>query len=102
MNKVNNPKTEISQTIDMNDYNYLYDMLETEKCLATNMVNVLNEASNQILFDKLEMMFREIKQSGRDLFELVFKKGWYILEKAEQKKIDEKTNELQTKLDELV
>lgn len=101
MNKVKNVKTTVPTTIDMNDYNYLYDLLETEKYLATNMVNVLNEASNQILFDKLEMMFREIKQSGRDLFELLFKKGWYILEKAEQKKIDEKITELQAKLDEL-
>ena len=99
--KVNNPKVEVEQTIEMNDYNYLYDMLETEKSLSTNMVNVLNEASNEMLFDKLDLLFRQIKQSQRDLFELLFIQGWYTLEEAEKKKIDEKKNELQTKLDEL-
>ena len=101
MTKVNNPKTEIPPTIDMNDYNYLYDMLETEKNLSVNMVNVLNEISNETLFNKLEPLFMEIKQSQRNLFELFFANGWYVLEEAEGKKIGEKVAELQIKLNEL-
>lgn len=100
MAKIKNTKVTVPETIDMNDANFLYDILATEKCMSVNMVTMLNEISNQILFDKIEMLFREIKQSQHDLFELLFKKGWYTLEEAEQTKIDEKTTELQTKLDE--
>ena len=101
MTKINKPKTETPNTIDMNDYNYLYDMLETEKSLSINMVNLLNELSNENLFNKIEPMFMEIKKAQRTLFELLFSNGWYTLEEAEGKKINEKVSQLQPKLDEL-
>jgi hypothetical protein len=101
MSKINNPKTLVPSSMEMNDYNYLYDMLETEKNLSVNMVTVLNEASNEMLFDKIDLLFREIKQSQRDLFQLLFQKGWYSLEEESTTKIDTKVKELQTKIDEL-
>ncbi|MBO5182809.1 MAG: spore coat protein [Bacilli bacterium] len=100
-NKVQNPKTEVPATIEMNDENYLNDMLETEKNMSVNMTIALNEASNEVLFGKIYEMFLEIKKSQRNLFELAFKNGWYCLEKAEQNKISEEYNKLSTSLNQL-
>ena len=100
-NKVQNPKTEMPKTIEMNDENYLNDMLETEKNMSVNMTIALNETSNETLYNELYEMFLQIKNSQRDLYELAFKKGWYSLEKSEQSKINEEYNTLTQSLNEL-
>lgn len=100
-NKVQNPKTEVPQTIEMNDENYLNDILETEKNMSVNMTIALNEASNETLYNELYEMFLQIKNSQRDLYELAFRKGWYSLEKADQTKINEEYNTLTQSLNEL-
>ena len=100
-NKVQNPMTEVPQTRDMNDRDYLNDMLETEKNMSVNFTYALNEASNEELFEMIYNMFQNIKQSQRNLFELAFRKGWYSLEKAEDTKINEEYNKLSTSFNEL-
>lgn len=93
-NKVQNPKTEVMQTSEMNDKDFLNDILETEKNMSVNFTYALNEASNEELFKEIYNMFQNIKQAQRDIFELAFKKGWYSLEKAETNKINEEYNTL--------
>lgn len=93
-NKVQNPKTEVPQTSDMNDRDFLNDILETEKNMSVNFTYALNEASNEELFEEIYNMFQNIKQAQRDIFELAFRKGWYTLEKAEISKINEEYNTL--------
>lgn len=100
-NKVQNQKTEVPQTIEMNDENYLNNMLETEKNMSVNMTIALNEASNETLYNELYEMFLQIKNAQRDLYELAFRKGWYSVEKAEQTKISEEYNSLSQSLSEL-
>ncbi|MDD2435002.1 MAG: spore coat protein [Bacilli bacterium] len=100
-NKVENPKTEVPATTEMNDRDYLNDVLECEKNLSNNLSTAINEASNQALFQDIFDMFTESKQAARQLFNLTFQKGWYCLEKAEVTKINQKANELQQKLNEL-
>ena len=101
MSKVNNPKTEVPSGKEMNDENYLKDMLDTVKALSGNMGIVSSEASNETLVNRLEPLIKDIKDAQRKLFELIFKNGWYTLEQAEQNKIDEKVNEFNTKLEDL-
>ncbi len=100
-NKIQNPKTQVEETIEMNDENYLNDMLETEKNMSVNMTYALNEASNENLFDEIYEMFNMVKESQRTLFELAFKKGWYCLEKAEENKIIEEYNKLTKSIEQL-
>ena len=100
-NKIQNPKTQVEDTIEMNDENYLNDMLETEKNMSVNMTYALNEASNENLFDEIYEMFNMVKESQRTLFELAFKKGWYCLEKAEENKISEEYNKLTKSIEQL-
>lgn len=100
-NKICNPKTEVPQTKEMNDCNYLTDMLETEKNMSVNLCIALNEASNEDLFEELKDLFEDVKECQRDLYELSFKKGWYSLEAAEQNKIEQTYNELLNKYTEI-
>lgn len=100
-NKIANPKTEISQTEQMNDCDFLTSVLEIEKNMSVNLSIALNEASNETLYNQLYEVFKTIKEAQRNLYELMFKKGWYTLEKAEDTQINEKYNECKSKLNEL-
>ena len=100
-NKVENPQTEVPKTEQMNDRDYMNDILETEKNMSVNMTIALNEASNEKLYNELFDIFKEIKQSQRTLYECMFKKGWYSLEKAEEQKITQTHNKLEQKYQEL-
>ena len=100
-NKLQNPKIELDSSIEMNDENYLNDILETEKNMSVNFTYALNEASNETLFNEIYEMFKQIKDAQRNLFELSFRKGFYILEKAETNKINEEYNTLLNKFNEI-
>lgn len=100
-NKVENPKTEVPSSIEMNDRDYINQILETEKNMSVNFSIALNEASNEKLYDDLFLIFKDVKMAQRDLYNLMFKNGWYSLEKAEQQKIMKKLTDMQTKLGEL-
>lgn len=100
-NKVQNPKIELDSSIEMNDENYLNDILETEKNMSVNFTYALNEASNETLFNEIYEMFKQIKEAQRNLFELSFRKGFYALEKAETNKINEEYNTLLNKFNEI-
>jgi spore coat protein CotF len=100
-NTVSNPKTEVPQTVEMNDRDYINDVLEGEKNMTNNLSIVLNEASNETFFKDILDMFSENQAMARSLYNLMFQKGWYSLEKAEQTKIDQKVNEYSGRLSEL-
>lgn len=100
-NKIQNPKIELDSSIEMNDENYLNDILETEKNMSVNFTYALNEASNETLFNEIYEMFKQIKEAQRNLFELSFRKGFYTLEKAETNKISEEYNTLLNKFNEI-
>lgn len=100
-NKIQNPKIELDSSIEMNDENYLNDILETEKNMSVNFTYALNEASNETLFNEIYEMFKQIKEAQRNLFELSFRKGFYTLEKAETNKINKEYNTLLNKFNEI-
>lgn len=100
-NKVENQKTEIIESLEMNDCDYLNDILEMEKNMSNNLSIALNEASNNTLYEKIFSMFTETKNAQRELYNMAFKKGWCSLEKAEENKINEKISQLSQKLNQL-
>ena len=57
--------------------------------MVNNYSYALNEVSNEELYDTYQQIFNETSLVQRELFELMFRKGWYCLERAEQTKIDE-------------
>lgn len=100
-NKISNPKTEVPTGIKLNDKDYMDSTLSTLKEMEKNFTVALTEASNEVLFSKYKEMFEEIKSFQREVYELMFRKGWYELEKAETNKINEKYNKLQKEFNEL-
>jgi len=92
-NKVQNPKTETQSGTQMNDKDVLNDILITEKNMSNNYSIALNEASNDHLYKDFLTIFQETQEAQRQLFNLLFKKGWYTLEKADTNKISEKYQE---------
>lgn len=100
-NKISNPKTEVPQTPEMNDKDYMNTILAIEKCLVKDYAVAMTEASNDELYNDYHDMFDDISDIQREAYNLMFKKGWYCLEMAEDNKIEEKLNTLRQELPQL-
>ena len=100
-NIVKNPETQVPKTKEMNERDYLRDLLSTEKYLSDVLSTALSEASNETLYKDILPIYLEVKQNGREIFCLLFKNGWYPLERAEATKIQQKKTEFTTKIAEL-
>lgn len=75
--KIQNPETQVPKTPQMSERDFLNDMLSTEKYMSDSYSITLNEASHEQLYSTLENVFLETQRCQRDLFNLMFKKGWY-------------------------
>ncbi len=91
----------VESTIEMNDRDYLNDLLYNEKSIVVNTATALTEASNDKLKEEILKFFETVEQIQRETYELAWNNGWYVLEEAEKTKINQKDKELQKKLDEL-
>lgn len=100
--EISNPKTEVEMSVQMNDCDYLTSQLACEKDMSINMCYALNEASNETLYQALYPIFENVKNMQRSIYELMFRKGWYTLEKAETQKIVQKSNQTEQKLKQLI
>ena len=89
-NKVSNPKTEVPTGIKMNDKDYITCLLTILKDMVKNYTIAMTEASNENLYQSYNSTFQKLIELQRETFELMFRKGWYSLEKAEVSKINEK------------
>ncbi len=101
MTKIANPKEEVPTTKEMNDLDYLTDVLETTKNLVSNYSIALNEASNNTLYETFKQIFDDTSIIQRDMFDLMFQKGWYSLEEAEVQKKMEAYNKYSSQADQL-
>lgn len=89
-NKITNPKTEVPAGINMNEKDYLTCLLGILKDMTKNYSVALTEASNEHLYQSYFSTFKEISLLQRKVYELMFKNGWYALEKEDNNKISEK------------
>ena len=94
-------EVKVESTIDMNDRDYLNDLLYDEKNIVVNTATALTEASNDELKEDIVKFFETVEQIQRETYELAWNNGWYVLEESEKTKINQKSKELQKKLDEL-
>ena len=93
-NEVSNPKVEVSKGVQLNDKDYITCLLSSLKELSKNYVVSMTETSNETLYQEYLSTFEKISQLQRDTYELMFRNGWYKLEKAESNKINQKYNML--------
>ncbi|WP_174496213.1 spore coat protein [Salirhabdus euzebyi] len=87
--KVSNPETKVPKTPEMNERDFVNDMLATEKYMTDAYSTAMNEVSHQTLYGDLATIFKESQDCQRQLFNLMFEKGWYSLEVADQKKMQQ-------------
>ena len=78
--KISNPQTQVPETQQMTDRDLINDMLTTEKYMTANYSTSLNEASHEALYMDIEQVFIESQRCQRELFNLMFEKGWYSFE----------------------
>ncbi|OEH92268.1 spore coat protein [Bacillus solimangrovi] len=94
-NKVQNPETNIPKTPAMNERDFTNDILSTEKYMTDSYCTYLNEASNQQIYDDMISIFKETQDCQRNIYNLMFKKGWYGLEAADPQKIQQAYQQFQ-------
>lgn len=93
-NQVSNKKVEVPTGIDMNDKDYLTSLLSCLKEREKNYAIAMTEASCDNLYEQYKETFLEISNLQREVYQLMFRNGWYSLETAEEKKINQKYNTL--------
>ena len=86
---IQNQEAQVPKTPQMNDRDFTNDMLSTEKYMTDSYSTALNEASNEPLYKDLLSIFTETQNMQRELYDLMFQKGWYKLEAAEQQKLQQ-------------
>lgn len=93
-NKIANQKVEVPNGIALNDKDYINSLLSCLKEMEKNYAIALTEVSNEFLYEKYKNVFLKIIALQRKTYELMFKFGWYQLEKVEENKITTKYNML--------
>ena len=71
------------------------------KEMTKNYTTSMTEASNESLHKSFHSIFEELMKLQREVYELMFRKGWYAQELAEQQKITDKYNTLSTEYQDL-
>lgn len=95
MNKeISNTMIEVEEGIELNDKDYISDMLTTLKAIVKDYTVALTEASNEELFSKYKEMYDKLLNLQRETFETMFRCGFYKLEEIDATKITEKCQTL--------
>ena len=89
-NQISNPKVGVPTGISLNDKDYISSLLSTLKQLVKDYAVVLTEVSNETLYNEYKEMFNTYSSLQREVYELMFRKGWYVLEKSDANKISNK------------
>ena len=101
-NEIKNPKTEVPSGIKLNDKDYMNSLLSTLKEMVKGYAVVLTEASNETLYQKYKEMFDIYCNLQREVYELMFRKGWYTVEKAGANKVNQKFQTLNQEYNTLI
>lgn len=94
-NSIQNPESQVPKTPRMNDRDFANDLLATEKYMTASYNTYLNEASHQSLYQDVLNIFTETQNEQRELYNLMFRKGWYKLEAADQQKMQQTYQQFQ-------
>ncbi|MDN4072480.1 spore coat protein [Fictibacillus terranigra] len=88
-NKIQNPESPVPKTPQMNDRDFLNDILSYEKYMTASYSTAMNEASHDALYQEIHSIFDETKNMQRELYSLMFQKGWYSLTPEQPQKLQQ-------------
>ncbi|WP_027090735.1 spore coat protein [Thomasclavelia saccharogumia] len=80
-----------------NDYDKINDILLCLKSLLSDYTTFIIESSNQELANKLISIQKEVYQIQREVFDVMYSKGWYPLKRETPEKIQKIVQEYITK-----
>ena len=100
-NQICNPEKQVPTGIELNEKDYMNSLLTCLKEMSKNYTVAMTEASNETLYNQYKNIFDSIISLQRETYELMFRYGWYKLEKAETQKISDKFTTLSQKLQDL-
>ncbi len=100
-NSISNPKTEVPKGVALNDKDYLNELLSCLKDMEKNYVIAMTEASNEVLYSEFQNIFQTLANLQREVYELMFRHGWYCLEEADATKINTKYQKLNQEFQDL-
>ena len=89
-NQIANTKVEVAKGMTLNEKDYLTCLNSTLKELSKGYVTAMTEASNESLYEIYSNIFTNISTLQREVYEMMFRKGWYVLEKSDINKINTK------------
>lgn len=99
--EITNPKKQVPTGLALNDKDYAGSLLSCCKNMEKNLTVALTEASNETLYNELHSMFCDIAKLQREVYEMMFRDGWYPMEKVENQKIQKKEQTLSQEFQDL-
>ncbi|HYG57964.1 MAG TPA: spore coat protein [Symbiobacteriaceae bacterium] len=72
---------------NVNDRDRMQDLLSTQKYLSDGYDKAMNEASHDALWQVFQQNHQNTKQLERQIFNTMFKKGWYKLPVADAQSV---------------
>ena len=100
-NEIKNQEVTVENGTKMNDKDYMNALLDTLKELTKNYAIILTEASNEKLYQEYKQSFEVFTSLQREIYELMFKNGWYVIEKSDVNKIKTTRQNLSAELTKL-
>lgn len=85
----------------MNDEDILNDIMMCEKNISNNYSVAINEMSNKYLYKEIMNIFEDTKDISREIYNLMFSKGWYSIIQEDEKNIEKAFTKYSNKLTEL-
>ncbi|PSL44417.1 coat F domain-containing protein [Salsuginibacillus halophilus] len=91
--KISNPKTEVPTGPAMNDRDFINDLVATEKYMTSSYSIAMNEASHAQFYKEIQQIANESQDCQRDLFNMMFKKGWYSFDAAQPDQLKQESSQ---------
>ncbi|MBS2970450.1 spore coat protein [Metabacillus sp. KIGAM252] len=87
--KIGNQETQVPKTPQMNERDFVNDLLATEKYMTDAYCTAMNEMSHESLYKDIQSIFNETQDCQRHLYNLMFKNGWYKVEAEQAQKMQQ-------------
>ncbi len=91
--EIKNKKANPGPEKEWNDHDMIMDVLTSVKGLMNLYHTFSSETSNDDLYSKIHAIHNEVSMLQRNLYTMMFEKGWYVLETTPQSKIQKKVKQ---------